>query len=148
VLLSRWPLHDVVIHDLSVPKREPRLAIEARVLTEAGPLRLVTTHCGLFPAERRHQGAILAELARDAAGTVVIAGDFNDWSRRGPATRALSREMPARTTSRTFPARLPLGRLDRIYCRPATALVRSWTDPEARVASDHLPLIADLAITP
>jgi endonuclease/exonuclease/phosphatase family metal-dependent hydrolase len=148
VLLSRWPLHDVVIHDLSVAKREPRLAIDARVMTEAGPLRMITAHCGLFPAERRHQGAILAGLARAATGAVVIAGDFNDWARRGSATRALSREMPGRTQHRTFPARLPLGQLDRIYCRPGSALVRSWTDPEARVASDHLPLIADLAVTP
>jgi endonuclease/exonuclease/phosphatase family metal-dependent hydrolase len=37
-------------------------------------------------------------------------------------------------------------RLDRIYCRPAPALLRSWTDPLARRASDHLPVIAEIAI--
>src|SRR3546814_12837658 len=30
-LISRWPLHDVAVHDLSVHRREPRRAIEATV---------------------------------------------------------------------------------------------------------------------
>jgi endonuclease/exonuclease/phosphatase family metal-dependent hydrolase len=35
-------------------------------------------------------------------------------------------------------------KLDRIYCRPATALLSSRVDPEARVISDHLPVIAEI----
>ena len=50
--------------------------------------------------------------------------------------------MPGRTEHKTFPARLPLLALDRIYFRPAQMLVRSWTDPLARTASDHLPIWA------
>jgi endonuclease/exonuclease/phosphatase family metal-dependent hydrolase len=37
-------------------------------------------------------------------------------------------------------------RLDRIYCRPGGALVASWTDRSARLASDHLPVLADIAV--
>ena len=51
-----------------------------------------------------------------------------------------------RTRHRTFPARWPLLRLDRIYCRPAQALIRSWIDPAACDASDHLPVIADIRL--
>jgi endonuclease/exonuclease/phosphatase family metal-dependent hydrolase len=74
----------------------------------------------------------------------VILGDFNDWARRGAVQRALTNCAPVFTLHRTFPARFPLLALDRIYCRPSTLLVRSWTDRAARSASDHLPVIADL----
>jgi len=147
MLISRWPLAEVVQHDLSVEKREPRRAIQAAVATPFGPLRLITAHLGLFPAERRHQAAILARTAGAAAEPLVVAGDFNDWRRRGPVTSALSRVMPGRTEIATFPAKLPLGKLDRIYCRPAGILLASWTDRSAREASDHLPLIAEIAVT-
>src|SRR3546814_3370963 len=39
-LISRWPLPDVAVHDLSVPPPEPRSAIEATVATPYGPLHL------------------------------------------------------------------------------------------------------------
>jgi endonuclease/exonuclease/phosphatase family metal-dependent hydrolase len=58
--------------------------------------------------------------------------------------RALGRSLPNRTHHKTFPAWWPVLALDRIYCRPGNLLVRSWTDPLARHASDHLPLIADI----
>jgi hypothetical protein len=34
--------------------------------------------------------------------------------------------------------------LDRIYCRPGKALLRSWIDASARRASDHLPVFAEV----
>jgi endonuclease/exonuclease/phosphatase family metal-dependent hydrolase len=37
-------------------------------------------------------------------------------------------------------------RLDRVYCRPAGFLLRSFTDAAARAASDHLPVVADLRL--
>ena len=46
----------------------------------------------------------------------------------------------------TFPSGLPLFSLDRIYARAPLATRRAWTDPDARRASDHLPLIADLGL--
>jgi len=48
------------------------------------------------------------------------------------------------TRYRTFPSRWPLLGLDRIYCRPGTALIRSYIDGHARACSDHLPIIADV----
>jgi endonuclease/exonuclease/phosphatase family metal-dependent hydrolase len=60
--------------------------------------------------------------------------------------RTLAAVLQGRTRHRTFPARWPLLRLDRIYCRPAQALIRSWIDPAACDASDHLPVIADIRL--
>ena len=50
------------------------------------------------------------------------------------------------STLRTFPAFSPSGRLDRIYYRGGFELIRAQTSDlrESRVASDHLPIIADL----
>lgn len=144
MLLSRWPMEEEALHDLSYPGREPRSAISARVRTPGGYLGVIASHLGLRWRERRHQAARLAALARRLPGPLVVMGDFNDWSWRGPVWRALAPVMPAVTRHRTFPAHRPLLRLDEIFCRPAPLLGPSWRDPLAREASDHLPVVADL----
>ena len=148
VIISRWPLAGPTLHDISVRRREPRQAIEATVETDRGPLHVMAAHLGLAFGERRRQVRILADAVRRAPAPVVLLGDFNDWIWRGHVNRALVAELPARTWHRTFPALCPLIRLDRIYCRPATALIRSWTDADACWASDHLPVIAEISLQP
>lgn len=145
-LISRWPMTEVAIHDLSVSKREPRRAIETTVLTPAGPLHLASVHLGLGFRERRQQAAMLSAIAGTARQTTVMLGDFNDWFIYGTVRRALKTVLPGRSQQRSFPACWPLLRLDRIYCRPRHALLHSWTDPLARRVSDHLPVIADIRL--
>lgn len=144
MLISRWPLTATEIHDISFPEREPRRAIATRIDTPLGPLRVVATHLGLSIYERRAQTQVLMALANDPQMTTVIMGDFNDWFWPGSVRSVLSRVLPARTRFRTFPSRLPLLRLDRIYCRPNSAFVACFTDRAARLYSDHLPVIADI----
>jgi endonuclease/exonuclease/phosphatase family metal-dependent hydrolase len=146
ILISRWPLDAIKIHDISVPEREPRRAIEAEVRAPCGTLRMITTHLGLTFRERKNQTRALIDLARPSALTTVMMGDFNDWVWRGSVQNAINRALPGRTWHRTFPSFFPLIRLDRIYCRPREALLRSWTDGAARGASDHLPLFADIRV--
>ena len=146
MLVSRWPLEDAALHDLSVPGREPRTAITARVETPAGPLRLLAAHLGLGWGERRAQAAKLAALARATPDPLLALGDFNDWEPHGPVDRAFLGTLPSRTRMRSFPVKRPLFALDRIYARPRAALLRSWTDRAAREASDHLPVIAEVAM--
>jgi endonuclease/exonuclease/phosphatase family metal-dependent hydrolase len=145
-LISRFPLRDILRHDVSLAGREPRAAIEATVETPGGPLHVVAAHLGLSFRERRHQAAHLAKVARAGPPNSVVLGDFNDWVWHGSVQQALAACMGSRTRLRTFPAWLPTLTLDRVYCRPAGLLVRAWTDTEARRASDHLPVIADLAL--
>lgn len=145
MLISRWPLREHRVHDISVGRREPRRVLEARVDCAAGPLRVFATHLGLQRAERRAQLRALAGIAtKHATNPRVLLGDLNDWRRRGAGFRKLSPLFGACTWLRTFPARLPLVPLDRIWCEPAELLTRAWTEPTARDASDHLLLAADL----
>lgn len=146
LLISRWPLSNIHIHDISMGRREPRRAIEAIVHAPGGQARLIATHLGLRFSERRRQTEKLVELAAAGAGTTVMVGDFNDWIWRGSVQNAIHRALPDRTWQRTFPSWFPLIRLDRVYCRPRGALLRFWTDRTASVASDHLPLFADVAL--
>jgi len=146
MLISRWPMTDTVIHDLSYPEREPRRAIATRIATPHGPLRVVATHLGLSVHERRQQADKLLGIAGDEKIATIVMGDFNDWFWVGSVRKALSRELPGRTRFRTFPSLFPMLRLDRIYCRPSGAFVDCYTDPAARHISDHLPVIADVRI--
>jgi endonuclease/exonuclease/phosphatase family metal-dependent hydrolase len=156
-LISRWPIENTQIHDISVGRRERRCAIEATVTTERGQFRVVATHLGLGLGERRRQVKKLLDLAhapgaaatgmgsdRSCANGLVMLGDFNDW--HDHIRRVLMDHLPAWSTLKTFPARRPILKLDRIFCRPSDALIKCWTDPLARCASDHLPVIADLRL--
>lgn len=145
-LISRWPLGEVAIHDISVSRREERRAIEATVATPLGPLDIASVHLGLNWHERRQQAALLAAMAGTTRRTSVMLGDFNDWFVFGNVRRGLAAVLPGRTKLCTFPARCPLLMLDRIYARPASALVKYWTDRAARTMSDHLPVIADIRL--
>lgn len=145
-VISRWPFTRTRLHDLSESRREPRAAIETWIETPYGAIHLTAVHLGLRFGERRRQAARLARIAEPSAAATVMLGDFNEWGWRGPVRRTLAAVMQGRTYHRTFPARWPLLVLDRIYCRPAEALIGSWTDLGARTASDHLPVIADIRL--
>lgn len=152
LLLSRIPVQQVRRHDLSTPDRERRGAIETFVPAGAG-VRLIATHLGLSRTERRHQFARLLNLLEEptAAGVTVLAGDFNAWSGiRHPLARVAQRFGAVLTRQRTFPAHRPLLALDRLMVRPAGALRRTEVvkTPLAQEASDHLPVIADIATQP
>jgi endonuclease/exonuclease/phosphatase family metal-dependent hydrolase len=146
ILISRWPLSDIHIHDISFPRCEPRRVIEAEVHSPHGVFRMIATHLGLSFKERRQQARTLIECATRSDAVTVMAGDFNDWVWRGSVQNQIMNVLPARTWLRTFPSFLPMIRLDRIYVRPAPALLRSWTDHNARIVSDHLPLFAEIAV--
>jgi endonuclease/exonuclease/phosphatase family metal-dependent hydrolase len=145
MLISRWPMNDIEISDISYGEFEPRRAIRSWVETPFGPLRIVATHLGLSIRERREQARALLRLT-DGEGPVVLLGDFNDWFWPGSVRAVLRDAMPGRSRHRTFPSWCPLLRLDRIYCRPRHSLQRSWTDGHARSISDHLPVIGDVDI--
>ena len=144
MLLGRWPFVAAEIHDISFPEREPRRAIKVETETPLGPLRIVATHLGLSIRERRNQARTLLDIAGPGTITTMIIGDFNDWFWPGSVRAALSRELPGYTRYRTFPSRWPILRLDRVYCRPGTALIQSHIDVRAGACSDHLAIVADV----
>jgi endonuclease/exonuclease/phosphatase family metal-dependent hydrolase len=148
MLISKCPFENTLIHDFTVKGREPRRAIETEVAAEHGRLRVIASHFGLSFSERREQARRIVEIARRHPTATVMLGDFNDWAWPSSLRGALKRELPARTRHASFPSWYPLLRLDRIYCWPQDALVHSFTDRTARLCSDHLPVIADVRLSP
>ncbi len=145
ILASRFPLQDREVHDISVPGREPRKVMTARTRLPTATLRIIATHLGLRRGERRHQLKALREIVcADLSMPLLLLGDFNEWCLPGRAYRDLAELFEARSGQASFPARLPLFALDRVWCRPGHLLTRSWAVREARPASDHLPVVAEL----
>lgn len=146
-LLTRLPVLTVNRVDLSWPHREPRGALEVTLDWRGLCLHTIATHLGLMPAERREQVRCLLGLfeARKADVSILL-GDLNEWLLWGRTLRWLRRHFPPTPNLRTFPARFPLFALDRIWVDPRAALVNIEVhdSPAARLASDHLPLKADL----
>jgi endonuclease/exonuclease/phosphatase family metal-dependent hydrolase len=144
VLLSRWPFAaEPKITDVSYREREPRRAISACVRFPIGEVTVIATHLGLSIHERYAQARALVDLI-DRPRSIVL-GDFNDWFWVKSVRRVLASHCPVRTRLRTFPARLPILWLDRIYATPGGRIVKAWTDREAKSYSDHLALVADIA---
>ena len=146
MLISCCPIRTSEVHDISAPEREPRRAIKAEIEMPGGPLRVVATHLGLSIGERRGQARKLLELAGPPDMTTIVLGDFNDWFWAGSVHSVLAREFPGCSHYRTFPSFFPCLRLDRVFCRPANALKQLFSDRNARHISDHLPVIADVAV--
>jgi endonuclease/exonuclease/phosphatase family metal-dependent hydrolase len=146
-LLTKLPISKVDRIDLSVPSREPRGALDVALSRNGQHLRVVATHLGLSPRERRQQ--ILRLLALFESGgddRYVLLGDLNEWFLWGRPLRWLRRHFTPTPQPCTYPARFPLFALDRIWVRPRAALVKLeiHCSSLARVASDHLPLKAVL----
>ena len=84
---------------------------------------------------------------RHPSEPVIVAGDFNDWRLKADARLSGHLVEAFGKPARSFPARLPMLRLDRIYLRNAQAC-------EARVLSrypwshlsDHAPLVAQVTL--
>jgi endonuclease/exonuclease/phosphatase family metal-dependent hydrolase len=137
MLISRWPMSETIIHDLSHPEREPRRAIASMIATPRGTLRLVATHLGLSVHERRGQTRKLLEIAGQAHPLTIVAGDFNDWLWPGSVRGALSRELPGRTRFGPIPRH---GR----YCALTefiVGLTPHWCGPSRTARRAIFPII-------
>lgn len=146
-VLSRHPIMSVRTIDLSFGSREPRGALDADIACHGHMLRVVATHLGLRPAERRDQIRRLLQVFDTEEMPVILMGDINEWFVWGRSLRWLVSHFQPVPAPRTFPSRpMPLFALDRIWIRPRHRLVHVdvHATPLARVASDHLPLIAHI----
>ncbi|AOY58258.1 MULTISPECIES: endonuclease/exonuclease/phosphatase family protein [Desulfococcus] len=133
--------------DLSLPDREPRGAIFLMLRINGRAVRVIATHLGLRPGERRYQmRRLLGLLDRTTAAVTILMGDFNEWFTWGRPVRWVNHRLGAMPAPPTFPSRRPFLALDRIWVHPPNHLasIRPYAAPPAPLASDHLPLIAEL----
>jgi endonuclease/exonuclease/phosphatase family metal-dependent hydrolase len=146
-ILTHHRVAHVLRIDLTVPPHEPRGALDVTLDCDGVPLRVIATHLGLFPYERRRQMRVLIDvLSAGPDVPTVLMGDLNEWLLWGRPLRWLRRHFEAAPAPATFPARRPLLPLDRLWVRPRAHLrrVHVHRTPLARMASDHLPLVAEL----
>lgn len=145
-VLSRYPILSMRAIDLSFGSREPRGAVDADVDCHGHLLRVVATHLGLRFGERREQIRRLLQSFDTDQMPVILLGDINEWFVWGSSLRTLESHFQEVPAPRTFPSRRPLFALDRIWIRPRHRLVHveAHATPLARIASDHLPLLAHI----
>jgi endonuclease/exonuclease/phosphatase family metal-dependent hydrolase len=118
-------------------------------------------HFGLSAKERTRQIGRLVRSSEfadlDPARRCIVAGDFNDWRSLLHAAFTEILGFDCATQDRfayrgalcTYPAFSPRGGLDKIYFRGQLRLVAARTCRlrASRVASDHLPVIADFEVS-
>lgn len=142
-----------------MPNREPRGALWVVIELGGGAeISVLNTHLGLTAGERRAQTQAL--LGPDWLGDprcrdpVVLCGDLNAMPSslvcRMLRTRLRDVQLEHEThrPRATFFTRFPMARIDYVFVSPGVG-IRDIDVPGgalARVASDHLPLIVDLAI--
>jgi endonuclease/exonuclease/phosphatase family metal-dependent hydrolase len=157
-VLSRLPISQHVEHDLSWKTCEARRMQRVDISANGGTLHLYNVHLGTAILERRHQAQRLANIVCDKhiTGPKLVLGDFNEWM-RGLATSLLSEKLnsvdlrqfqPRKRTQRTYPGVFPILHLDHIYYAGKLEIVHVEV-PRTRlslVASDHLPLVADVQL--
>ena len=154
-VLSRLPIASHMEHDLSWKTCEPRRMQRVDVLVGHGVLHVYNVHLGTAILERRHQAERLASIVcdRHVGGPKLVLGDFNEWM-RGLVTRTLSERLHSvdlrdhLRRRRTYPGVFPVLHLDHIYYSGKVE-IGGIELPRTRltlVASDHLPLVADVRV--
>ena len=155
-ILSRFPIKHWVNQDISGHRFESRGLLHCEIEVPGWPqlLHCVCVHLALTAGHRNAQMRMLQtriEQLVPPAAPLIIAGDFNDWTRN--AQNGLARALNLREAfesahgkpARSFPAALPVLQLDRIYVRGfevRQARVHHG-QPWARI-SDHAALSSTL----
>ena len=144
-----------LFHYHRVPKNEPRGAVWITVEKDGVEVQVINTHLGLLPREQQKQAtALIGDWMTHPKwkGPGVLMGDFNatPYSATYRMFAAVLRDAQSdreEPPTATFPSGFPLLRIDHVFLAgglTATS-VESPYDARARKASDHLPLLVEVA---
>lgn len=155
VILSRFPIIESDNIDLTMHRYESRGMLHAiALLPNQEKLHLLCLHLGLLAKDRLKQlDKIVAYIQKNIPGNerIIMGGDFNDW--QGHATRYLITDLKMQESflnmnkvyAKSYPAWLPVFRLDRIYFRGFEVIdAMKLTSKAWRRLSDHVALMASL----
>jgi endonuclease/exonuclease/phosphatase family metal-dependent hydrolase len=156
VTLSRLPIVAAQNYDISWRGRERRGAFRCDIQAGSQVVHVFNVHLGTAFWERRHQGRVLtSEIIRreGISGPRVVVGDFNEWT-KGLATKLMGghfESLDARLVARfgkTYPGVFPVLHLDHFYFDRCFALgaCKLHRSRLALVASDHVPIVAELRL--
>ena len=153
-ILSRFPIPRSLNTDVSAHRFESRGLLHCEIEFDGRRVHCLCAHFGLFAKGKRAQTRALIEYVRNEIppeAPLIIAGDFNDWRNR--MSREMADELGMHDAfhlhggrlARSYPARLPLLRLDRIYVRGFSVLhCDVHTGGTWQRLSDHAALSAQL----
>jgi endonuclease/exonuclease/phosphatase family metal-dependent hydrolase len=154
-LLSRWPIQEQVSFDISQDGREPRFCQRVDLVIRGQLVHFYNVHLGTSRKERTEQARKLIPFLSDPGitGPKILLGDFNEWI-KGPATDKLSENfqaldlLPFFRWPKTYPGIFPIFHIDQIYYQGHVEVLkveapRNWS---TLIASDHMPLLAELQI--
>lgn len=157
-VLSRHPLDPKHNVNITVNKLEQRGVLHCEVIPEGWdqPVVVLCAHLNLLEHDRLKQYEAIADYVNTAVPKtqpLILAGDFNDWKKLSCDRLARQLHMTEAFMAYygkllpTFPAKLPVLSLDRIYIRNLN-VKKAWVhtgQPWAQL-SDHLPISAQLAL--
>ncbi len=153
--LSRFPIQNQVLFDLSQDGLEPRFCQRVDILVKGHPVHFYNVHLGTSRTERTRQAKKLVPFLSDPSlkGPKILLGDFNEWI-KGPATKTLCDNfqslelLPFLTWPKTYPGIFPVLHIDHIYYQGRVKVLnveapRTWL---TMISSDHMPLAAELKV--
>jgi len=155
VVMSRFPINNHTQYDLTWKKRTPRGCQRVDVLMGGHTLHIYNVHLGVGLRERQYQAKKLGGVIvqNSVPGPKVVLGDFNEWG-RGFATIELTqvlKSLDLRTFLKrrhSYPGIFPVLHLDHIFYdgRVEVINVQIPRTRKSLIASDHLPLVADIRV--
>jgi endonuclease/exonuclease/phosphatase family metal-dependent hydrolase len=149
-LLIRNGIEVLAQRALVLPRLEPRGAVLADLSVEGTPIRVVGMHLGLLGLWRKRQAqAVLDQIeALEQPLPTVIMGDLNEWSVNGGCLRHFARDHHVGAPGPSYPSHRPVFGFDRIIASAEISIAAAGVHRTAmsRVASDHLPVWANLGM--
>lgn len=137
------------VERLELPGLEPRGAVLVEARRGESAFRIVAAHLGLTRQYRRRQLRVIVDAAHAAGADIptMVMGDFNEW-RMDRGLEPLGKEFAIHAPGLSFHAARPVAALDRIALNPALELRDAGVvqTPTSRIASDHLPIWADVRL--
>lgn len=136
------------VEPLDLPGLEPRGALVVDIRRGSAEVSLAAVHLGLTRGFRLKQlEAVAARLQVRPSRHALIAGDFNEWSPVRALT-PLAEGYEVHSPGPTFHSARPIAPLDRIAVTPGLRVrrVEVVQTPDTRMASDHLPVVAEIEV--
>jgi len=157
-ILSKYPIVNWHKLNITVPGMKIRGALHGEIAVPGWRthLHVMATHLGLLQYERHRQTRKLCQYVLShipASARVILGGDFNDWcehvSDKVEKDLSMNEAFMSHNArhARTFPSRMPMLPLDRIYYRGfqvSSAQIlkgKPWS-----LLSDHLPVMAQFSL--